>query len=171
MDWIGEIEKHAGALGRPTIFKDAMTTLSFRLEESLKEDVNLLAEYLTRRLESKSSAGAVARAFIASGLEQMRARYPDFREVSGTAAHPAVTMRTSYRKHSGQKIGNHRRQSRKPEIHVRESDPVPPKRLPPQKSSRPIEGYDLIVSELVDLVESARRFSARSVNAVMTATY
>jgi predicted nuclease of restriction endonuclease-like (RecB) superfamily len=48
---------------------------------------------------------------------------------------------------------------------------VPPKRLPPQKSSRPIEGYDLIVSELVDLVESARRFSARSVNAVMTATY
>ena len=80
MDWIGEIEKHAGALGRPTIFKDAMTTLSFRLEESLKEDVNLLAEYLTRRLESKSSAGAVARAFIASGLEQMRAQYPDLRK-------------------------------------------------------------------------------------------
>jgi hypothetical protein len=77
MDWIGEIEKHAGALGRPTIFKDAMTTLSFRLEESLKEDMNLLAEYLERRLESKSSAGAVARAFIASGLEQMRAQYPD----------------------------------------------------------------------------------------------
>ena len=72
MDWIGEIEKHAGAFGRPTIFKDAMTTLSFRLEESLKEDVNLLAEYLTRRLESKSSAGAVARAFIASGLERLR---------------------------------------------------------------------------------------------------
>jgi hypothetical protein len=77
MDWIEEIEKHAGALGRPTIFKDAMTTLSFRLEESLKEDVNLLAEYLERRLESKSSAGAVARAFIASGLEQMRVQYPD----------------------------------------------------------------------------------------------
>jgi hypothetical protein len=77
MDWIGEIEKHAGALGRPTIFKDAMTTLSFRLEESLKEDVNLLAEYLERRLESKSSAGAVARAFIAAGLEQMRVQYPD----------------------------------------------------------------------------------------------
>ena len=80
MDWIGEIEKHAGALGRPTIFQDAMTTLSFRLEESLKEDVNLLAEYLTRRLESKSSAGAVARAFIASGLEQMRAQYPDLQK-------------------------------------------------------------------------------------------
>src|SRR5208283_1506489 len=120
MDWIGEIEKHAGALGRPTIFKDAMTTLSFRLEESLKEDVNLLAEYLTRRLESKSSAGAVARAFIASGLEQMRAQYPDL-----------------------QKFLEQRR----------------------------IKNHDSIVSELVDLVESARRVSARSVNAVMTATY
>jgi hypothetical protein len=80
MDWIGEIEKHAGAAGRPTIFKDAMTTLSFRLEESLKEDVNLLSEYLTRRLQAKSSAGAVARAFIASGLEQMRTQYPDLRK-------------------------------------------------------------------------------------------
>src|SRR5258707_8563696 len=80
MYWIGEIEKHAGAAGRPTIFKDAMTTLSFRLEESLKEDVNLLAEYLTRRLKAKSSAGAVARAFIASGLEQMRTQYPDLRK-------------------------------------------------------------------------------------------
>jgi hypothetical protein len=80
MDWIGEIEKHAGAAGRPTIFKDAMTTLSFRLEESLKEDVNLLAAYLTRRLQAKSSAGAVARAFIASGLEQMRTQYPDLKK-------------------------------------------------------------------------------------------
>ena len=42
-----------------------------------KEDVNLLAKYLTRRVESKSSAGAVARAFIASVLEQMRAQYLD----------------------------------------------------------------------------------------------
>ena len=65
-----------------------MTKLSFRVEQSLKEDVNLLAEYLTRRVESKSSAGAVARTLIASGLE--------------------------------------------PEIRVRESDPVPSKRLPPQ---------------------------------------
>ena len=48
---------------------------------------------------------------------------------------------------------------------------MPPKRLPRQKPSSPIEGYDSIVSELVDLVESARRVSARSVNAVMTATY
>lgn len=48
---------------------------------------------------------------------------------------------------------------------------MPSKRLPPQKPSSPIEGYDSIVSELVDLLESARRFSARSVNAVMTATY
>ena len=69
-------------------FKDAMTTLSFKLEESLKKDVNLLAEYLTRRLESKSSAGAVARAFIASGLEQMRAQVPGSTEVSGTPTNP-----------------------------------------------------------------------------------
>ena len=41
----------------------------------------------------------------------------------------------------------------------------------PLKSSSPIEGYDSIVSHLVDLVESARRLSARSVNAIMTATY
>jgi hypothetical protein len=47
-----------------------------RLEESLKEDVNLLGEYLTRRLESKFSVGAVAWEFIASCLEQMRAQYP-----------------------------------------------------------------------------------------------
>jgi hypothetical protein len=31
-----------------------------RLEESLKEDVNLLAQYLMRRFESKSSVGEVA---------------------------------------------------------------------------------------------------------------
>jgi hypothetical protein len=58
----------------------AANAAMFRLEESLKEDVNLLAEYLTRLLESKSSAGAVARAFIASGLEQMRAQYPDLQK-------------------------------------------------------------------------------------------
>ena len=80
MDWIGEIEKHAGVAGRPTIFKSAMTTWSLRVEESLKEDVNLLAEFLTRRMSAKSSAGAVARAFIASGLEQMRTQYPDLRK-------------------------------------------------------------------------------------------
>jgi predicted nuclease of restriction endonuclease-like (RecB) superfamily len=48
---------------------------------------------------------------------------------------------------------------------------VPPRRLPPQKPSSAIEGYNSIVSELVNLVESARRFSARLVNAVMTPTY
>ena len=40
-----------------------------------------------------------------------------------------------------------------------------------QKAINPIEGYDSIVSELSDLIESARRVSARSVNAVVTATY
>jgi predicted nuclease of restriction endonuclease-like (RecB) superfamily len=49
-----------------------MTTLSFRVEQSLKEDVNLLAEYLTRRVESKSSAGAVARTLIAFGLANLK---------------------------------------------------------------------------------------------------
>jgi hypothetical protein len=108
MDWIGEIEKHAGALGRPTIFKDAMTTLSFRLEESLKEDVNLLAEYLTRRLESKSSAGAVARAFIASGLEQMRAQSPIYRSF-WNSGESRITIRASFRKHSRQGAKSRRR--------------------------------------------------------------
>jgi predicted nuclease of restriction endonuclease-like (RecB) superfamily len=44
------------------------------------------------------------------------------------------------------------------------------KRLPPWTSDS-IEGYDSIVSELVDLVESARRVSARAVDSIMTATY
>ena len=35
----------------------------------------------------------------------------------------------------------------------------------------PLAGYDAILSGLVDLLESARRISARAVNAVMTATY
>ena len=46
MDWIGEIEKHAGALGRPPIFDEAMTTLAFRIENSMKDEVKFLAEYL-----------------------------------------------------------------------------------------------------------------------------
>ena len=45
------------------------------------------------------------------------------------------------------------------------------RKLSAQKAINPIEGYDSIVSELSDLIESARRVSARSVNAVMTATY
>jgi predicted nuclease of restriction endonuclease-like (RecB) superfamily len=40
-----------------------------------------------------------------------------------------------------------------------------------QKAIIPIEGYDSIVSELIDFIDGARRVSARSVNAVMTATY
>lgn len=39
------------------------------------------------------------------------------------------------------------------------------------KASSPIAGYDSIVSELIDLVESARRVSARAVNSIVTATY
>ena len=73
-------------------FKDAMAFLSFRLEESLKEDVNLLAGVpFERRLESKSSAGAVARAFIAAGLEQIDA-VPRFSEVSEAAASPEARL-------------------------------------------------------------------------------
>ena len=34
-----------------------------------------------------------------------------------------------------------------------------------------LKGYDTILSELVTLLEGARRISARAVNAVMTATY
>ena len=45
------------------------------------------------------------------------------------------------------------------------------RKLSAQKTIDPIEGYDSIVSELSDLIEGARRVSARSVNAVMTATY
>ena len=45
------------------------------------------------------------------------------------------------------------------------------RKLSAQKAIDPIEGYDSIVSELSDLIESARRVSARSVNAVMTASY
>lgn len=48
---------------------------------------------------------------------------------------------------------------------------MPPKRLPPQRTRSPIEGYESIVAELIDLVESARRVSARAVNSIMTATY
>lgn len=48
---------------------------------------------------------------------------------------------------------------------------MPPKRLPPKRTASPVEGYDSIVSELIDLVESARRVSARAVNSIMTAAY
>jgi predicted nuclease of restriction endonuclease-like (RecB) superfamily len=48
---------------------------------------------------------------------------------------------------------------------------VPPKRLPSERTSTVIQGYHSIVSDLIDLVESARRVSARAVNSIMTATY
>jgi hypothetical protein len=43
--------------------------------------------------------------------------------------------------------------------------------LPSERTSSAIEGYHSIVSELIDLVESARRVSSRAVNSIMTATY
>jgi hypothetical protein len=48
---------------------------------------------------------------------------------------------------------------------------VAARKLSAKKAIDRIEGYDSIVSELSDLIESARRVSARSVNAVITATY
>lgn len=59
------------------MFDEAMTTLAFRINERMKQEVNILAQYLTERRESRSSAGAVARAFIASGLREMRERFPE----------------------------------------------------------------------------------------------
>jgi len=54
---------------------------------------------------------------------------------------------------------------------LRQIDRVRPKHLLSQRAPIAIQGYDSIVAELIDLVESARRVSARPVNAVMTATY
>jgi predicted nuclease of restriction endonuclease-like (RecB) superfamily len=39
------------------------------------------------------------------------------------------------------------------------------------KREAPLSGYDDVLNEFVELIESARRASARAVNAVMTATY
>jgi hypothetical protein len=68
MDWIDEIEKYAEARGRPP----AMTTLALRISDRMKEEVILLAQYLTERRNLKSSAGSVARAFIGSSIRKMR---------------------------------------------------------------------------------------------------
>ena len=38
-------------------------------------------------------------------------------------------------------------------------------------AAAPLAGYDTILAGLVDLLEGARRISARAVNAVMTASY
>ena len=47
-----------------------------------------------------------------------------------------------------------------------------PKRLKKiEEIATPIPGYESILASMVELVESARRLSARSVNSVMTATY
>ena len=43
------------------------------------------------------------------------------------------------------------------------------KTKPPAPES--VEGYEAVRASLVTLLESARRFSARSVNTIMTATY
>ena len=44
-------------------------------------------------------------------------------------------------------------------------------KVPTKAVSIPEEGYAGIVDGIVDLLEAARRASARSVNAIMTATY
>ena len=38
-------------------------------------------------------------------------------------------------------------------------------------TKKPLANYDVILSEIVDLLESARRASARAINAIITATY
>ncbi len=43
--------------------------------------------------------------------------------------------------------------------------------VPGASSGNPVGGYDRVLSDVVALLESARRASARAVNAVMTATY
>ncbi len=45
--------------------------------------------------------------------------------------------------------------------------------MPRKKTAvaRPIPGYEAVLAEVVDLLEAARRSSARTVNAIMTATY
>lgn len=45
------------------------------------------------------------------------------------------------------------------------------KKNPDKKTSVPATGYDTMLSSVVDLLEQARRTSARAVNTIMTATY
>ncbi|MBI1930498.1 DUF1016 domain-containing protein [Candidatus Poribacteria bacterium] len=45
------------------------------------------------------------------------------------------------------------------------------KKITPVKNDNGMAGYDTILADVVELLESARRASARSVNAIMTATY
>jgi len=46
-----------------------------------------------------------------------------------------------------------------------------PQRKVVAKRDNIISGYDTILSDIVDLLESARGVSARTINAIMTATY
>lgn len=71
MDLIRDIKRHVSDLGRPPMFGEAMTTLAFRIEERTKKELKSLAGYLSKDLQEKYSAGAIARAFIASGLKQI----------------------------------------------------------------------------------------------------
>lgn len=45
------------------------------------------------------------------------------------------------------------------------------KKKPSEKQSAPVTGYDAMLSGVVELLEQARRTSARAVNTIMTATY
>lgn len=47
----------------------------------------------------------------------------------------------------------------------------PSKRKSLAKKESSLASYEVILSEIVDLLESARRASVRTVNAIMTATY
>jgi hypothetical protein len=46
-----------------------------------------------------------------------------------------------------------------------------PKQKPLAGTKSALASYDVILSEIVDLLESARRASSRTINAIMTATY
>ncbi len=46
-----------------------------------------------------------------------------------------------------------------------------PRKLVPVSNRSAVKGYDTILSDVVDLLESARRASVRTINTIMTATY
>jgi hypothetical protein len=50
-------------------------------------------------------------------------------------------------------------------------EPLARKQIKPARLEPSIAGYDAILSDIVELLESARRASARAVNAFMTAAY
>ncbi len=65
-----------------------MTTLSFRLEESLKENVNLLAELPYAPAQVQVQRGYSGQSFHCLWPETAASAVPRSREVFGTAAHP-----------------------------------------------------------------------------------